>query len=425
MSACFLTDRFVNTDRRRAILFISPVVPRPDGIGIELRAFSHLQAIAENADVHLVLGMTQPQLAADLALDAARWLCKRVTVIRLQPSGKMATRRLPGLTALIRLFGLRQPCYWPEAADAEGLSRELQKIAFETVFCFRIRSYVLFEYLYAVGRPRNSKIFVDFDDIESLAIEREIPYLKCTLGFERTLVSRLEAIETAIVESRIQRNVDVISICSEADRLRLESRRPRASIFVLPNAIPKARALPLRPLGPVAKLLFVGTMSFPPNEDAVLYFSEEILPRIRAACHMSVSLTIVGHRPSANVRALAKDSAISVTGGVKSVEPYYDATDLVVAPVRFGGGTRIKILEALAFRRPVVATTLAAEGLQLRPGHDLLIADGAEEFALRCVELLCDESSRFNLATSGRNHAAALYQPSRIQEALAARILNA
>jgi glycosyltransferase involved in cell wall biosynthesis len=163
-------------------------------------------------------------------------------------------------------------------------------------------------------------------------------------------------------------------------------------------------------------------MSYSPNEDAILYFCQEIYPRIRARYRRAIGLTIVGRRPSANVLALAEDPSITVTGGVDFVEPYYDEADLVVAPIRFGGGTRIKILEALSFRRPVVATTLGAEGLDLKRGRDLEVADDPENFADICVTLLENQNTRFNLATSGRERVGAVYERNLIQGTLVKHI---
>lgn len=183
-------------------------------------------------------------------------------------------------------------------------------------------------------------------------------------------------------------------------------------------------ALPLRPVGNVAKLLFVGTISYPPNEDAILYFCERILPHIRNGCRRDIRLTIVGRRPSAKVTALAEGSSIVVAGDVDSVEPYYDEADLVVVPIRYGGGTRIKILEALSFGRPVVSTSIGAEGLELTGGQDLAIADEEKDFASICIDLLENQDARFRLATSGRERVCSTYERGRIQRELAKEVLS-
>lgn len=409
--------------RRKRIVFISPVTPKSGGIGIEARAWSHLEALTTIADVDLVLAMT-PDQAARAGLEEVQPLCSSVTFIRLQPSGKMIKRRVIGLTALIRAINVRGSSFQPDTTDMTGLCERLRNKHVDIVFCFRIGSYDVFEHFPKTSSCQHSRLFVDFDDIESLSIRRELPFVKGMLGFESTLIVRIAGIEASIVESRIQRKADMISVCSEVDRQRLVSRGYPAAVVVVPNSFPHMPALPLRPIGTAAKLLFLGTMSYSPNEDAILYFCREIYPHIRERYHRDIRLTIVGRRPSAKVLALAEDSSIAVTGGVDSVEPYYDEADLVVAPIRFGGGTRVKILEALSFGRAVVSTTLGAEGLELMRGRHLELADEPEDFASTCVALLENQNMRFDLARSGRERVAAVYERKQIQHALVKRILD-
>lgn len=412
-------------NNRKRILFISPVVPQPNGIGVELRAWSHLEALANAADIDLLLAMTSAQLARDTQFENVRSLCSSITVISLQPISKKAPGNIIGLAALIRGMNVRKPSFYLRAAEMAELSQKFENKHFDVVFCFRIRSYAVFEQLPKFSGWWNRPLFVDFDDIESLSIQRELPFMKKTLGFERMLIARLEGIETSILESRIQRKVDMISLCSEIDKQRIVSRgKCKARVVVIPNSFPDMPALPLRPLGPVAKLLFLGTMSYPPNEDAVLYFCKEIYPRICRDYKRPITLTIVGRRPGERVLALAKNSSIVVTGEVESVEPYYDEADLVVAPIRFGGGTRIKILEALSFGRPVVSTRVGAEGLELIDGQDIALADQAKEFASLCIELLENQDVRFGLAKTGRERVRATYKREHIQLRLAKDILS-
>ncbi|HEU4630403.1 MAG TPA: glycosyltransferase [Gemmatimonadaceae bacterium] len=147
-----------------------------------------------------------------------------------------------------------------------------------------------------------------------------------------------------------------------------------------------------RPSGTItrapAELVFTGSMDWMPNEDAIRWFAAEVLPRIRRDV-AGVHLTVVGRHPTAAVRALAEsDPAIRVTGGVPDVRPYIEAASVFVVPIRVGGGTRLKIFEAMAMECPVVSTTIGAEGLPVRPGTDLEIADDAEGFAGAVVGLL-------------------------------------
>lgn len=136
------------------------------------------------------------------------------------------------------------------------------------------------------------------------------------------------------------------------------------------------------------EIVFVGSLDWMPNEDAVLFFADEILPRIQRVIQ-NARLTIVGRRPGPAVRALAvRASGIEVTGTVPDVRPYLERAAVVVVPLRIGGGTRLKIYEAMAMERAVVSTTIGAEGLPVRHGDELLVADTPQDFADSVVSLL-------------------------------------
>jgi glycosyltransferase involved in cell wall biosynthesis len=143
---------------------------------------------------------------------------------------------------------------------------------------------------------------------------------------------------------------------------------------------------------PRAGIVFVGSMDWLPNIDGIRFFCAEILPLIRRH-RPDCTLSIVGREPSREIRALAeKDPLIEVTGTVPDVRPHLWKSAVSVVPLRIGGGTRMKIYEAMASRVSVVSTTVGAEGLDIHPPDDIRIADTAADFAAQCIELL-DNSS--------------------------------
>ena len=141
-------------------------------------------------------------------------------------------------------------------------------------------------------------------------------------------------------------------------------------------------------------------MGYPPNIDAALYFSKEIFPLIQQK-NNPTELWVVGRDPSPEVLALANDN-IHVTGRVEKVLPYYQKTSICVVSLRAGGGTRLKILEAMALGRPVVSTTIGCEGLEVVDEKNILIADTPAEFAEKTSRLLRDKELYQHLATNGR-----------------------
>lgn len=140
------------------------------------------------------------------------------------------------------------------------------------------------------------------------------------------------------------------------------------------------------------ELVFTGSMDWMPNEDAIVYFAEQILPLV-AAKIPEVKLTVVGRKPTPRVVALAETNPrITVTGRVDDVRPYMDRAAAYVVPIRVGGGTRLKIYEAMAMAKPVISTTVGAEGLAVRNSEDAVIADAPRAFAEAVIAVLEDRA---------------------------------
>ncbi|MFO0914635.1 MAG: glycosyltransferase [Pirellulales bacterium] len=157
---------------------------------------------------------------------------------------------------------------------------------------------------------------------------------------------------------------------------------------------------PSQPTVP-GRLLFLGSLDWMPNIDGMKWFAAEIYPRIREA-HPGVTLQIVGRRPDpAITRLAAEDPSIEVIGNVADVRPYVAQCDLFLVPLRVGGGSRLKIFEAMAMDKPVVSTTIGAEGLPVRDQHDIVLGDSPEEFCQQVVQLLRDGESKTRISHHG------------------------
>jgi glycosyltransferase involved in cell wall biosynthesis len=202
-------------------------------------------------------------------------------------------------------------------------------------------------------------------------------------------------------EANACRRADLTIAVSEEDRKRLTGLAPGAATAAIPTGVDTQYFHPNgRPTIPV-RLVFSGSMDWQPNEDAVIYFGEAILPRIRARAP-DVSFTVVGRNPSQRLRDVAARTGIAVTGTVDDVRPFLDEAAVYVVPLRAGSGTRLKIFEALAMAKPVVSTTVGAEGLSITPGRDIVLADDPEEFAGAVLALLDDPERRRALGEAGR-----------------------
>jgi polysaccharide biosynthesis protein PslH len=171
--------------------------------------------------------------------------------------------------------------------------------------------------------------------------------------------------------------------------------------------------IPERP----GRIVFTGLMNHPPNVDAALFFARDVLPRLRARLP-DAHLQVVGREPTRAVLALGALPGVEVTGGVADVRPHLAEAQVVVVPLRFGAGARQKILEAWAMQRCVVATTLGAEGLGARDGHNLLLADGAAALCERVATALSDAALRDRVRRPGRALVRAAHDPAQVAAGL-------
>jgi sugar transferase (PEP-CTERM/EpsH1 system associated) len=195
------------------------------------------------------------------------------------------------------------------------------------------------------------------------------------------------------------RRFDHVVAVSEEDRETLERAYGLKSVSDVPTGVDTEF---FRPRGTGERephnLVFTGSMDWLPNEDAIQFFTKEIMPRIRAEVP-DATLTVVGRNPYASLIELGKrDPSIIVTGRVEDVRPYMERAAAYIVPIRVGGGTRLKIYEAMAMEKPVISTTIGAEGLPLTDGRELLLADTAEAFAAAVVSVLRDAAKARSLS---------------------------
>ncbi|MFQ6041174.1 MAG: glycosyltransferase family 4 protein [Candidatus Poribacteria bacterium] len=202
-------------------------------------------------------------------------------------------------------------------------------------------------------------------------------------------------------EQLMAKKFSACACVSEEDKNLLADLCPGISIEVIPNGVDVESYQPDHSLTEASTIVYTGSMDWLPNEDAALYFHERIFPLIEAQIP-DVKFYIVGQNPTERVKQLSQRDKVIVTGMVDDVKPYIAKASVYVVPLRIGGGTRLKILEALAMEKAVVSTTIGCEGLQLTPGRDIFIADEPEKFARLVIQLTKDEKFRRRLGKSGR-----------------------
>lgn len=211
-------------------------------------------------------------------------------------------------------------------------------------------------------------------------------------------------------EGRMVREFDAVLAVSEEDQTALiEAAGVERPISVIPIAVDTDEMSPVKRRSDAHHLLHLGTMYWPPNIDGVNWFIREVLPLIRRR-RPDVVLDIVGSRPPDHlVRLGQEDDGIQVPGYVDDPTPYLEQAAAFLVPLRAGGGMRVKILNALAQGLPIVSTTLGAEGIDVRHGENILLADTPHEFAAAVQSLMDDAALAERLGTAGRRLAEARY----------------
>jgi len=218
-------------------------------------------------------------------------------------------------------------------------------------------------------------------------------------------------------EAQAIRRFDGVLAVSDADRetfARLYPGAAKHAVHVVPTGVdttffaPSSSAPDSASPAASRSLIFTGSMDWLPNEDAMLFFCRDILPLIRAE-EPDVTLSIVGRAPTPAVRRLASEQGVHVTGRVDDVRPYMRDAAVYVVPLRIGGGTRLKIFEAMAMSKAVVSTTVGAEGLPVTGGEHLLLADEPRGFARGVVRLLRDIDKRRSVEQAARQLVVAKY----------------
>ncbi len=386
------------------ILFLTPQFPYPPHKGTTLRNYNLIAGLAPRHEIDLLcFADSQPPTASPL-----NQLCRRIVTVQIP-------RRANWRRALNTLFSP-----WPDM----GLrlwSNEYQKqlaawLRDGTYDVIQVEGLELARYLssrdplsaseMAQPQSRRGPLRV-FDDhnaeylLQKRIAEAEIAARGWSAG---AVYSSIQWRKLRSFERKMCRQSDRVACVSEADALAIQKLDQTLKAYVIPNGVDtdfyeREKAAPLDL--PPHSLVFTGTMDFRPNVDAMLWFAHDVLPLVISRVPQ-VQVYIVGQRPHARLDVLRADPAITITGAVDDTRPYIVAASVYIVPLRMGGGTRLKLLEALSLQAPIVSTTLGAEGFAVTNREQLLLADDAASFAQSIVELLEDRAQARALGAAGR-----------------------
>lgn len=364
--------------RRLRLLWVTPSLPRRGRSAFQERTWALLQQLAPRHEVHLlVLQAAADAAVADDVLPQGLAAVQRFTV---EP--QWAHDPFGLLPAPVRA-GLADPRVRPAVAAAVATAR------FDAV------QYELIELGHVMPVPTVPTVL----SVHQLSSAQVGPQWRAAGGALRTAPTALfRRWREADFEARALRRAHRIVTLSTADAARVQQLAPGVPVSIVPMGVDCTDFTPRADVIPTTDLLFVGHFGHPPNADAAGFLVREVLPRIERP----LRLRIVGHAPTAAVQALALPGRVEVVGSVPDVRAELAAARIVLAPVRFGTGMRGKVLEALAMGRPVVTTSLGAEGLGTRDGEALLLADDARACAAAITRLLDEPRLAAHIGAAGR-----------------------
>lgn len=270
---------------------------------------------------------------------------------------------------------------------------------------------------------RTVPIVVDLHDSLKLLYTR---LLKQENQLFKKLPLYLEKLSVEIREQSLGKFCDLIITNSEIDTdiiKHLIPRRSRESTVTITNGVDVDYFAPLTEAQRADKLIFTGVMDYGPNADAAQYFCKEVFPVVKRT-FPALEFWVVGSDPSSEIRSLASQPGVHVTGRVDDIRPYMQSATIFVCPLRVGSGMKNKILAAMAMRKPVIATPLSFEGLDVRPGKDVLVAEDAMEFVKQIGRLLNNREVAQRLGEEGFNLVRERYSWSARGQALEAALMK-
>ena len=407
ISRCTLWQNFYAIMK---ILFLTQIVPFPPDAGPKVKTWHVLRALIGQGHSVTLVSFVRPE--EEQYLSTLKNICEAVHAVPIRRS------RVADVGYMIRSYLTTRP-FLIERDDLRPMQKLVNDLVREGDFQFIHAdqlTMVQFALRGASAFPdKKPKVIFDAHNAVWSIVERMQEnarwFLKPVLGIEARRVKRYEG--------ELLKTVDHVLAVTDIDRLGLEealnfskvNKNERvAPITIVPIAVDTQQLQPIKRKPGSMNIVTLGTLHYPPNADGIRWFFNEVFPLVRRQVP-DVSLTIIGKNPPQDFLDLAArdPERIKVTGYVPELAPYLEQSTLMVVPVRAGGGMRVRILEAFAYAMPVVTTTIGLEGIHAELEKDVLVADTAEDFAKRVIELLENIALQEKLAANGRQLAEKKY----------------
>lgn len=370
------------------ILFLALELPYPPDSGGRIRTFNMLKQIARRHEVTLV---SFGDASDASALTTLRALCSDVIAVQCP---KTAQRHL---IHKLRELPVRYPVSLETYRSVE-MTETIRSLVSDGSCEIAHIDFIHMAQYAEVLKPL--PLVLTHHNIEGQVLQRELDLLSDGSLIQRW-ATKLENNRWVRFEIDASRKADAIVAVSQEDAEYFRGRIDETPTFIVPNGVDTNYYQYTNSTNIEETMLYTGRMDYGPNVDAMIWFCQEIFPIIYQK-KPELKLKIVGRDPVPEVLALEEIDGITVIGGVKDIRPFFQQAKLYVVPLRYGGGTRLKILEAMAMGVPIVSTSLGCEGLELVHGNDLLVADEPSGFALSVFDLCNSADLRSSLAVCSR-----------------------
>lgn len=383
--------------RQLELLFVSQMPPSPPRFGGQVRMHGLMTALARRHSI-TAISLIGPDDDRSEVERAMRAYCREVVLVPRERGCSSAAKRLLQLRSLASSRSFERHLYrvpaLQRAIDAVTSRRRFDVVNVEFPYLAHHRFRCA-----PPGAPPPA-VVLDEHNVE-YDVLRQVS--RTAASFDRRVFNALNWRKVRREEEAAWRSVDGIAVCSKEDARAVRACVPGARLAVIANAVDVDHLRP-RPSDPAPDgrtLLFFGALHYFPNTDGILFFLEKIWPLL-CASHPHCRLKIVGPRPPREVLA-HRGPRVEIPGFVEDLRPHLAEAAVVIAPLRLGGGTRLKILEGMSMAKPVVSTALGAEGLVVTPGVELLVADAPADFAAAVGRVLDDPSLATRLGRSARD----------------------
>ena len=397
-----MTSQFM-TPERLNILYVSHLPASPSRFGAQARIHGLMTQLARRHNLTAVT-LVDGEFDANQCRRAMEEYCREVVMIPALHGKEGLTKRLLQLRSLASTRSFHRLLFTLPALQ-QSLDRLLHARRFDVV-------NLEFSFLGHCDlrlAPAGDTLPAVVVDSHNIDYDLARQYARYGTSLVRRFYAEANWRKLRREELATYRDADGVYLCSAADEQRLLSDVPGVRTAVIPNAADveyyQPHATDPRPDGHT--VVFFGYLSYVPNIDGVIYFVKDIWPRI-AEAHPQSRCKIVGGRPPPSLLALA-GPRIELTGFVSDLRPHLAAAAAVVVPLRLGGGTRLKIVEAMAMGKAIVSTTLGAEGIEAISGRDILIEDEPAAFAAAVSRLLAEPGLAARIGRSARQLAVERY----------------